>query len=179
MGSPRRPLCSGRISPSPTASRSSTRSRSDSTRRGSRPRRSPPRASAAASEGDATMKSSSRILLALLAGAFALAPTTGRALDWPMYGRDLEHTFTNADSLIDSSTAAMLLPAWDFATADAVSASPAVVDGVVYVGAWDGFFYALDAASGALKWTFQIDCDPAVLPIPAQCPGGPTPPPDR
>src|SRR5439155_13861150 len=101
-----------------------------------------------------------------LASAFALAPSLGRALDWPMYGRDLKHTFTNADSLIDSTNAAFLQPAWNFPTGDAVSASPAVVDGVVYIGAWDGFFYALDAATGALKWQFQIDCDSAVVPIP-------------
>src|SRR5213593_1573307 len=109
----------------------------------------------------------------------ALLPAVAAALDWPMYGRDLKHTFTNADSLIDSSTAALLQTAWDFPTADAVSASPAVVDGVVYVGAWDGFFYALDATTGALKWQFQVDCDSAILPIPAQCPGGPTAPQDR
>jgi polyvinyl alcohol dehydrogenase (cytochrome) len=39
----------------------------------------------------------------------------------------------------------------------------------VYVGAWDGFFYALDAKTGAMKWQFQLDCQPAILPIPQQC----------
>ena len=101
------------------------------------------------------------------------------ALDWPMYGRDLRHSFTNADSAIDSTNAAFLVPAWNFTTADAVTASPAVTGGVVYVGAWDGFFYALDAATGAQKWRFQVDCDPMIFPIPAQCPGGPSPVSDR
>jgi outer membrane protein assembly factor BamB len=33
--------------------------------------------------------------------------------------------------------------------------SPLVVDGVVYVGDWNGRLYALSAASGATRWTFQ------------------------
>jgi outer membrane protein assembly factor BamB len=35
---------------------------------------------------------------------------------------------------------------------DVFLSSPAVVDGVVYVGSSDGHLYALDAASGALRW---------------------------
>src|SRR5213080_713302 len=126
--------------------------------------------------GGVMMKPSQVRLLAL---AFLLAPSLAAALDWPMYGRDLKHSFTNADSLINAGNVALMLPAWDFPTTDAVSASPTVVDGRVYVGAWDGFFYALDSASGALVWSFQVDCDSNITPIPAQCPGGPTPPQDR
>src|SRR5438445_8205416 len=126
--------------------------------------------------GGVMMKPSQVRLLALV---FLLAPSLAAGLDWPMYGRDLKHSFTNADSLINPSNVTLLAPAWDFTTGDAVSASPAVVDGVVYVGSWDGFFYALDAASGALKWSFQVDCQSTVQPIPAQCPGGPSAPPDR
>jgi outer membrane protein assembly factor BamB len=33
--------------------------------------------------------------------------------------------------------------------------SPLVVDGTVYVGDWNGKLYALSAASGATRWTFQ------------------------
>ena len=33
-----------------------------------------------------------------------------------------------------------------------IQSSPAVADGVVYVGARDGFLYALDAATGQLRW---------------------------
>jgi len=123
--------------------------------------------------------SRNRVLVTLLACALLLAPALATALDWPMYGRDLRHSFTNADSLIDSSNVVLLQPAWSFATGDAVSASPAVVDGVVYVGSWDGFFYALDATTGGLKWRYQVDCQSAVQPIPAHCPGGPSPTAER
>ncbi len=79
---------------------------------------------------------------------FGLALLTGggvRAGEWPMYGHDLWHSSTNWQSAIKSSNVWALQKIWTFWTADAVSASPAVVDGVVYVGSWDGNFYALNA----------------------------------
>jgi polyvinyl alcohol dehydrogenase (cytochrome) len=97
--------------------------------------------------------------------------------DWPMYGRNLQHTFDNPDSLITPNNVARLQPAWVFPTGDAVTASPAVVDGVVYTGSWDGYFYALDARSGQLKWKFRLDCQMTVVPIPEVC-GGPSPGPE-
>ncbi|MBI2515883.1 MAG: PQQ-like beta-propeller repeat protein [Opitutae bacterium] len=44
---------------------------------------------------------------------------------------------------------------WTFATAEPIISSPAVADGVVYVGSSDNFLYALDAATGKLKWKFD------------------------
>ncbi len=38
-----------------------------------------------------------------------------------------------------------------------IQSSPAVVGGTVYVGARDGFLYALDAATGARRWRFDHD----------------------
>ena len=125
------------------------------------------------------MRPSNRVLVTLLAFAVLVVPSVARAQDWPMYGRDLKHSFTNPASLINAGNVGLLMPAWDFTTGDVVSASPAVVHGVVYVGSWDGFFYALEAATGVVKWTFQIDCQSSVQPIPAQCPGGPSAPSDR
>jgi glucose dehydrogenase len=94
-------------------------------------------------------------------GLLLLAGGGLRAEDWPMYGRDLRHSFSNPQSAITPSNVSKLIPAWFFKTDDAVSASPTVVDGVVYVGSWDGYFYALRAHPGLLKrlkWKFQVDC---------------------
>ena len=44
---------------------------------------------------------------------------------------------------------------WKFHTGGRVIASPAIVNGVVYVGSTDGNLYAIDAASGAQKWKFE------------------------
>lgn len=44
---------------------------------------------------------------------------------------------------------------WEFHTGGAVIASPAVMNGTVFIGSSDGNFYALDAASGMQKWKFE------------------------
>jgi outer membrane protein assembly factor BamB len=41
-----------------------------------------------------------------------------------------------------------------------VTAAPAVVDGTVYVGAWDGKMYALRLSDGSERWTFQTESSP-------------------
>jgi polyvinyl alcohol dehydrogenase (cytochrome) len=115
-----------------------------------------------------------------LIGLFCLAVDAAERQDsddWPMYGRNLQHTFDNPDSAITPNNVAQLRPAWIFPAGDVVSASPAVVDGVVYTGSWDGYFYALDARSGQLKWKFRLDCQTTVVPVPEVC-GGPPPGPD-
>jgi outer membrane protein assembly factor BamB len=43
-----------------------------------------------------------------------------------------------------------------------VHASPAIVDGELYIGSWDSYFYALDAATGKLAWRFKTGEDPDI-----------------
>jgi polyvinyl alcohol dehydrogenase (cytochrome) len=82
---------------------------------------------------------------------------------WGMYGRTFSRQFsTDCPTSIDPVTVAGLVPAWTFRpplTADlepaTFTASPAVVDGVVYIGAWDGVMYALDAQDGSLIWRYR------------------------
>jgi polyvinyl alcohol dehydrogenase (cytochrome) len=83
------------------------------------------------------------------------------AADWPMYGFDLGRSrFNPQEGLINRQTVSRLNVQWFFSTGSgtgAVSASPSVVDGVVYVGSWNGTMYALDASTGQPVWTFDID----------------------
>ncbi|MDE0014508.1 MAG: PQQ-binding-like beta-propeller repeat protein [Candidatus Poribacteria bacterium] len=44
---------------------------------------------------------------------------------------------------------------WTFQAADMIESTAAVVDGTVYVGALDGFLYAIDAQTGKKRWTYQ------------------------
>lgn len=46
---------------------------------------------------------------------------------------------------------------WRVRTEGLVIGSPAVANGVVYVGSTDGRLYALDAATGRQRWTFQTE----------------------
>ena len=48
------------------------------------------------------MKPSNPVLMTLLASASLLGPCVAVAQDWPMYGRDLKHSFTNPGSLINA-----------------------------------------------------------------------------
>ncbi|MDP6354777.1 MAG: PQQ-binding-like beta-propeller repeat protein, partial [Planctomycetota bacterium] len=44
---------------------------------------------------------------------------------------------------------------WVFTSDGTIESSPAVAEGVVYIGSCDGNLYALDAESGRLKWKFK------------------------
>ena len=44
---------------------------------------------------------------------------------------------------------------WTYETGDAVRSSPAVADGVVFVGSDDNKLHAVDAATGEPKWTYE------------------------
>jgi outer membrane protein assembly factor BamB len=87
--------------------------------------------------------------------------------DWPTYGHDAQHTFHGATTLTPASVGA-LQPAWFVPTGDAVTATPTVVHGTVYVGSWDNLFYAVNLATGHLDWTFRLSPQHAVTPYPGE-----------
>ena len=82
---------------------------------------------------------------------------------WPTYGHDPGRSFqsTPGCSTLAVTNASTMVPKWLVHTSKPVTASPAVVDGTVYVGDWGGTFYAIptDPATPAPtpRWTFQID----------------------
>ena len=57
---------------------------------------------------------------------------------------------------LNASTGALL---WSYETGAPLFSSPAVANGVVYVGADDGNVYALNASTGAKLWSFDTGCD--------------------
>ena len=73
------------------------------------------------------------------------------------------------DTVLSPANAGQLAKLWSFKTGGVVAASATVVGGIVYVGSWDGYEYALDAATGALKWktflgiTNAPNCSPPSL----------------
>jgi len=83
----------------------------------------------------------------------APAPGQEKPCDWPTFGHDLSRDFaTPCPGVPTTATVGQLAPRWVVHTSDVVTAQPAVSAGTVYVGAWDGTFYAVDLASGALRW---------------------------
>jgi outer membrane protein assembly factor BamB len=101
--------------------------------------------------------------------ATATGPALPAVTDWPGYGHDAQHSFHGQTSLTIAQ-ARTLKQAWFFPTGDAVTATPTVVGGTVYVGSWDGYFYAVDLVTGALRWKYQLSPQPAVTPYPGQNP---------
>jgi polyvinyl alcohol dehydrogenase (cytochrome) len=93
--------------------------------------------------------------------------TRPRASDWPTYGHDAQHTFHGRTTLTETS-AAQLQTAWFFPTGDAVTATPTVVAGVVYVGSWDDTFDAVQLATGHLLWKYALSPQDAVTPYPGE-----------
>jgi polyvinyl alcohol dehydrogenase (cytochrome) len=70
-----------------------------------------------------------------------------------MFGHDRSRDFASACATVPTpATVHGLHPRWVVKTSDVVTAQPAVSGGTVYVGAWDGSFYAVDEATGATRW---------------------------
>jgi polyvinyl alcohol dehydrogenase (cytochrome) len=87
----------------------------------------------------------------------AVFVSSAQAADWPMYGHDTSNSrFNAAETAIGAQNVAGLHEVWFLPTAAPVTATPAVVGGVVYVGSWDHNFYALDALSGKVLWKISL-----------------------
>jgi polyvinyl alcohol dehydrogenase (cytochrome) len=71
---------------------------------------------------------------------------------------------------LTEASARALKTAWYFPTGDAVTATPTVVGGTVFVGSWDDYFYALDLETGKLRWKVRLKSQNAITPYPGQSP---------
>ncbi|MBV9283285.1 MAG: PQQ-binding-like beta-propeller repeat protein [Acidimicrobiia bacterium] len=96
-------------------------------------------------------------------GSATAQPASRASTDWPTYGRSDQRDFVAPTTLTPLSVQT-LAPKWFFSTGDAVTAQPIVVGSTVYVGSWDGNFYAIDSATGTLQWKFGLDQQPAIFP---------------
>ncbi len=97
---------------------------------------------------------SSIVAIAVLTSlsAFAAEPAEpGR--DWPLFRGDPRSTGVAQTSLADQ-----LAVLWKYPVPKgSFEGTPAIVDGVVYLGDLDGTVFALELATGKLKWTFKTD----------------------
>lgn len=73
--------------------------------------------------------------------------------DWPTYMHDPERSgVASGETILSPDNASRLTRLWSFKTGAGIAAQPMIVNGTVYIGSWDGYEYALDALTGALKW---------------------------
>jgi polyvinyl alcohol dehydrogenase (cytochrome) len=77
--------------------------------------------------------------------------------DWTSWGFDTSNTRNNpSEKSIGVGNVGRLAVKWKLPTEGNVSATPAVENGVVYAPDFAGNLYAVDAASGAVKWKASI-----------------------
>ena len=108
------------------------------------------------------------------AAAFAMlmllaAPAASQGfVNWPQYLFSPAHTSQNGSATaITPANASSVAAAWTFTPPTAPSglhgfnASPTVYDGVVYIGARNGLFYAINESTGAVIWSRSIGYVPS------------------
>ena len=81
---------------------------------------------------------------------------------WPMFHHDLNHTGYSTSKAPKTNQTL-----WTYTTGAIIAqSSPAVADGIVYIGSEDHNVYALNATTGALIWSYStghiVDSSPAV-----------------
>jgi polyvinyl alcohol dehydrogenase (cytochrome) len=79
-----------------------------------------------------------------------------------VYGKDLANSRDGGADEPSAEQAATLTEAWRFRSEDGdFTGTPVVADGTVVVGSFGGSVFALDAATGALKWSRDLHTGPA------------------
>jgi outer membrane protein assembly factor BamB len=90
--------------------------------------------------------------------AAATSTTTSSPADWTEFHRDNMQRWNPYETVLGVNNVGKLGLKWQDDNFIPVSLpSPAVVNGVVYVGDNNGTYYALNASSGAKLWSFQTD----------------------
>jgi outer membrane protein assembly factor BamB len=101
-----------------------------------------------------TSRRTPRQLPALTVAVLAVGALVLSSCDWTQFRLGPEHSaYSTTESAIGVGNVGTLVERWTATTGGLVHSSPAVANGVVYVGSEDGKLYAFDAAGGALLWT--------------------------
>ena len=74
--------------------------------------------------------------------------------NWSEFHRTNMTRWNPSEHVLNVDNVANLHPKWSYTTGNYVESSPAVVNGVVYVGSWDHNVYALNASTGAKLWSY-------------------------
>ncbi len=82
-------------------------------------------------------------------------PRPGPA-DWRRFGYDLHNTRFNArETVLGPDNVSRLKLKWTFQAEAQIQTTPTVIGDTLFFGAHDGYQYALESATGKLKWKFK------------------------
>jgi outer membrane protein assembly factor BamB len=83
-----------------------------------------------------------------------IAPYAYAPSDWPMFRMNREHGGTTCENVTTPLTLK-----WTYMASDEVYSSPAISQGVLFIGSEDDRIYAVDATSGTLRWNYTTGGD--------------------
>ncbi|XP_019161587.1 PREDICTED: uncharacterized protein LOC109158176 [Ipomoea nil] len=73
--------------------------------------------------------------------------------NWLNHGGDIyNRRYACGENKISPSTVSKLKLKWEFYAGKDISATPAILKGVVYFPSWNGYLYAVNASDGSLLW---------------------------
>ena len=116
------------------------------------------------------MKRKSSLILIVCACFVSMAwgqqTTCGVSTPWAQFHRYNMQRSNPCEKVLNVNNVGNLSLKWSYATGGAVHSSPAVANGVVYIGSDDFNVYALNAKTGAKLWSYAtggaVQSSPAV-----------------
>jgi outer membrane protein assembly factor BamB len=93
------------------------------------------------------------VLAVLATFLFAVLPSSAAGAAWPKYLHDNGGSGATTSGALSASSAAHLRPVagWPVNLKTTVSTQPVIANGLIYVGGWDGYEYAI-TPSGGIAW---------------------------
>ena len=95
--------------------------------------------------------------------------TTQTSQDWPTYLHDAARSSATTDATLTTGKAPNTTVQWAFQAGGPLATSASIVGATAYIGAWDGYEYAINTTTGAAIWktylgtTVDAGCNPSVL----------------
>src|SRR5262249_40942835 len=65
-------------------------------------------------------------------------------------------TGASTETLLTTANAPQLTKLWQFPTGGAIASQAAIVNGIAYIGSWDGNEYAINLQTGAKIWSTYL-----------------------
>ncbi len=86
-----------------------------------------------------------------------LANAPAKWVNWPDYLNNFQRTSANLEeNTLAPSNISQLAVRWNITLNGSVRASPTVVNGVVYIGSWNGYEYAIRLTTGKILWKVYL-----------------------
>ena len=97
--------------------------------------------------------------------AWGQKPTCGVHTPWTEFHRTNMERWNPGEKVLSVKTVRNLKRKWSYSTGNYVESSPAVANGVVYIGSDDDHVYALNAKTGRKLWRYAAGSGVGTSPV--------------